>query len=124
MLGKMSVGMVTIAATPRTAIKIDMTTKVYCRRRASLTIHILGYFSLDKSLLNNLDAPLVSRDPIKGRAVEFGYTYMKLLQAVVVGFILFVSALQCQTSSPPIVRFHTNLGDIDVQLLPNLAPNT
>jgi uncharacterized protein (TIGR03437 family) len=33
--------------------------------------------------------------------------------------------LQGQTSSgPPIVRFHTNLGDIDVQLLPNFAPNT
>jgi len=25
---------------------------------------------------------------------------------------------------PPVVRFHTNLGDLDVQLLSNSAPNT
>ena len=49
---------------------------------------------------------------------------MKLLRAVAVGFFLFVPVLQCQSSAPPIVRFQTNLGNIDVQLLPNFAPNT
>src|SRR5439155_19908303 len=38
--GKMSTVMVTMAATPRTAIKRAMTTNVYGRRSASRTIHI------------------------------------------------------------------------------------
>ena len=41
MAGKMSTVMVTIAPTPRTEIKRAMTTNVYGRRSASLTIHIL-----------------------------------------------------------------------------------
>jgi len=49
---------------------------------------------------------------------------MKLLQAVTVGFFLLVVGLEAQTSTAPIVRFHTNLGDIYVQLLPSQAPNT
>src|SRR5947199_6314817 len=40
MEGKMSTVMVTMAATPRTAIKRAMTTNVYGRRSASRTIHI------------------------------------------------------------------------------------
>src|SRR5947208_14430982 len=40
MEGKMSTVMVTMAATPRTAIKRAMTTNVYGRRSASMTIHI------------------------------------------------------------------------------------
>ncbi len=40
-------------------------------------------------------------------------------------FLLFLpAALQCQTTSTPVVRFHTNLGDIDVTLLPGSAPLT
>src|SRR2546426_237250 len=38
--GKMSVGVVTIAKTPRSTIASPMTTKVYGRRSASRTIHI------------------------------------------------------------------------------------
>jgi uncharacterized protein (TIGR03437 family) len=38
--------------------------------------------------------------------------------------LLIPAALQCQTTSTPVVRFHTNLGDIDVTLLPNSAPLT
>jgi hypothetical protein len=37
--GKMSVGILAIEATPSTSIRIAITTKVYGRRRASLTIH-------------------------------------------------------------------------------------
>jgi cyclophilin family peptidyl-prolyl cis-trans isomerase len=36
---------------------------------------------------------------------------------------IFLSTLSAQ-SVVPVVRLHTNLGDIDVQLLPNSAPNT
>ena len=36
----MSTGMVRIADTPRMAMRIDITTKVYGRLRASLTIHM------------------------------------------------------------------------------------
>jgi uncharacterized protein (TIGR03437 family) len=40
-------------------------------------------------------------------------------------FLLFLPAvLQCQTTTTPVVRFHTNLGDIDVNLLPSSAPLT
>ncbi len=42
MSGKMSVDIVTYAKPPRTAIKIAITTKVYGRRRASLTIHMMA----------------------------------------------------------------------------------
>jgi hypothetical protein len=40
MAGKMSTVIVTMAATPRTAIKRAITTNVYGRRRASRTIHM------------------------------------------------------------------------------------
>src|SRR5947208_13071858 len=40
MLGKMSVGVRKIARTPITRMSMDITTKVYGRRNASLTIHI------------------------------------------------------------------------------------
>src|SRR5882762_3693356 len=40
MLGKMSVGIETIDSNPSTAMSSETTTKVYGRRRASLTIHI------------------------------------------------------------------------------------
>ncbi|MDQ6704466.1 MAG: peptidylprolyl isomerase [Acidobacteriota bacterium] len=39
--------------------------------------------------------------------------------------LLFIPALLCGQSAPsPAVRFHTNLGDIDVNLLPDVAPLT
>ncbi len=43
-----------------------------------------------------------------------------------VGFLFFLlpAVLQCQTTSTPTARFHTNLGDIDVTLLPGSAPKT
>src|SRR5882724_12413088 len=37
---------------------------------------------------------------------------------------LFATALWCQTTPAPIVRFHTNLGDIDVTMIPTSAPKT
>ncbi|MEO8128268.1 MAG: peptidylprolyl isomerase [Bryobacteraceae bacterium] len=37
---------------------------------------------------------------------------------------LFTTALWCQTTPAPIVRFHTNLGDIDVTMIPSSAPKT
>ncbi len=40
MYGKMSVGMVMMALTPRMAINTATTTKVYGRRNANRTIHI------------------------------------------------------------------------------------
>src|ERR1700752_3907194 len=43
-LGKMSTGIVTIASTPITAMSSDMTTKVYGRLSASLTIHMSGRY--------------------------------------------------------------------------------
>ncbi len=43
--------------------------------------------------------------------------------AVTVGFISFFAPILCaQTAPPPIVRFHTNLGDIDVRMIPESAP--
>src|SRR5690349_3365200 len=42
MYGKMSTAMVAMADPPRMAIRIAITTNVYGRLRASLTIHILG----------------------------------------------------------------------------------
>lgn len=38
--------------------------------------------------------------------------------------MLLPAALQSQTVTGPVVRFHTNLGDIDVTLLPDAAPAT
>ena len=40
MYGKISTGIVTMAVQPRMAIRIDITTNVYGRARASRTIHI------------------------------------------------------------------------------------
>ena len=45
MYGKMSTGMVTMAAPPRMAMSIATTTKVYGRRSANRTIHI-GVYTL------------------------------------------------------------------------------
>ena len=43
MYGKISTGMVTMAVPPSSAINTDIVTKVYGRRSASLTIHILCF---------------------------------------------------------------------------------
>lgn len=44
----------------------------------------------------------------------------------ILGLVLFTAthALRAQTNGNPLARFHTDLGDIDVVLLQNVAPNT
>lgn len=37
---------------------------------------------------------------------------------------LFASVLWCQSTPAPVIRFHTNLGDIDVIMIPSSAPKT
>src|SRR5437764_8816125 len=51
MAGKMSTGMVTIEATPRTAMSSASTTNVYGRRRARRTIHMAQWVPRFMSLL-------------------------------------------------------------------------
>jgi len=48
----------------------------------------------------------------------------RFMKIAAVLLLFLPAALQCQTTSTPVVRFHTNLGDIDVTLLPNSAPLT
>lgn len=51
---------------------------------------------------------------------------MRIRLAGLVGLVMLLlpTTLWCQTAANPVVRFRTNLGDIDVQLLPNAAPKT
>ncbi len=49
---------------------------------------------------------------------------MQSLPRVVAVLLLVLAALRGQTSTPPVVRFHTNVGDMVVELLPDSAPKT
>lgn len=49
---------------------------------------------------------------------------MKVSLARVFGLFLLPLIAVCQSTNPSMVRFHTEVGDIDVQLLPGNAPNT
>ena len=50
---------------------------------------------------------------------------MRKLVVVQVALVSLVASLLCaQTAGPQIIRFHTNLGDIDVTMIPESAPKT
>ena len=50
---------------------------------------------------------------------------MRTRLAVTLCFVpLFASVLWCQSTPAPTIRFHTNLGDIDVTMIPASAPKT
>ncbi len=53
MLGKMSLGVSRIVMAPRTRTSSDITTNVYGRRNASLTIHMVGKALPSNNLLSS-----------------------------------------------------------------------